>query len=80
MPSRYDFGYVTRPSLRLSRIEEILRQSKIIDPPPSRQTLVNLILDGTLKGKKTKLGFIVYEDSFRAWIRSFQPEAFEELA
>ncbi len=77
MPRQYDFGFEVRPSLRLSRIEEILQQTRIVDPLPSRQTLINLIEDGTLDGKKTNLGYLVYEDSFKSWVRSLQPEAFE---
>lgn len=76
MPKHYDFGFTHRPALRLARIQEILKQSKVIDPVPSRQTLVNLILSGKLDGKKTDFGYIVYEDSLKAWIKSLQPEAF----
>lgn len=76
MSRQYDFGFATRPCLRLSRIEEILQQTKIVDPVPSRQTLINLIEDGTLDGKKLSLGYVVYEDSFKTWVRSFQPAAF----
>ena len=77
--AKYDFGFTPRPVLRLSRLEEILRQTKIIDPPPSRQTLINLIADGTLEGKKTSLGHVVYEDSFKEWVKSLQPDAYEPV-
>ena len=71
---KYDFGFTHRPCLRLSRIEEILKQTRVIDPVPSRRTLIRSIEAGTLDGKKTKAGWIVYEDSFKAWVRSHQPE------
>ena len=76
MAPRYDFGFTHRPALRLSRVEEILKQTRVIDPLPSRRTLIRKLEEGTLDGKKTESGWIVYEDSFRAWVRSYQPEAF----
>ena len=76
MAPRYDFGFTHRPALRLSRVEEILKQTRVIDPLPSRRTLIRKLEEGTLDGKKTESGWIVYEDSFRAWVRSYEPEAF----
>jgi hypothetical protein len=55
-----------------------LKKLQVITPVPSRQTLINLILSGTLEGKKMDLGYVVYEDSLKAWIQSLQPEAFED--
>jgi hypothetical protein len=80
MSRKYDFGFMHKPCLRLSRVEEILKQTQVIDPVPSRQTLINLIQAGKIEGRKTDLGYIVYEDSFKAWIKSFQPEAFIPIA
>ena len=74
MPKKYDFGFTHRPALRLARVEEILAQTQIIDPVPSRRTLIREIEEGVLAGKKLKSGWIVYEDSFKAWVRSHQPE------
>ncbi|MBD0370308.1 MAG: hypothetical protein ICV60_05695 [Pyrinomonadaceae bacterium] len=79
MPKNFKLGFNARPCIRLSRVEEILKDTQIITPVPSRQTLINLILSGKLEGKKTDLGYIVYEDSLKDWIRSFQPEAFGEV-
>jgi len=73
MAPKYDFGFATRPSLRLSRVEEILRQTRIIDPIPSRRTLIRLIESGKLAGIKHGRSYIVYEDSFKSWVRSHQP-------
>jgi hypothetical protein len=75
MPREFDFGFKTEPCLRLQRIEEILRQQRIFDPAPSRPTLIKLIEDGTLEGLLTSVGYVVYEYSFKAWVRSFQPQA-----
>lgn len=79
MPRQYDFGFATRPCLRLSRIEEILQQTKIVDPVPSRKTLIRALEQGLLDGKKMKSGWIVYEDSFKVWVRSHQPEEYVSI-
>ncbi len=79
MPRQYDFGFAIRPCLRLSRIEEILQQTKIVDPVPSRKTLIRALEQGLLDGKKVKSGWIVYEDSFNAWVRSHQPEEYASI-
>jgi hypothetical protein len=77
---RYSLDFSTRPSLRLVRVLEILTQLKVIDPLPSRQTLIRWIEKGTLEGKKTPAGYyIIYEDSLKLWIRSLQPEGFSEI-
>ena len=70
----YDFGFQVRPTLRLSRVEEILRATHIIEPLPSRRTLVNLILDGTIQGKQTRFGYVVYEDSFKQWLHDYHED------
>lgn len=69
-----EFGFAPKPKLRLAKIEELIEQHRIVDPPPSRQTLIRWIEDGTLKGKLTQLGWIVYEDSFIEWVRSLEAE------
>lgn len=74
---KYDFGFTHRPRLRLSRIEEILRHTRVIDPIPSRRTIIRKIEDGTLDGYKSDYGYYVYEDSFKDWIRSLHPEQFD---
>ncbi len=71
---QYDFGFAPRPALRLSEIEQILRRHRIINPIPSRANLIELVEDGRLEGKLTNYGYIVYEDSFKKWVRSLQPE------
>ena len=78
MPQKFNFGFQTHRCLRLSRVEEILRD--IIDPVPSRDTLVGLIEDGTLEGTKLSCGWVVYEYSFRQWVRSFQPQVHIQTA
>ena len=74
MTKHYDFGFPVRPTLRLSRVEEILRTTRIIDPLPSRQSLINLIIEGILQGKKTRLGYVVYEDSFKQWMHAYHED------
>jgi hypothetical protein len=66
-----------RPKLRLSEIERLIKQHRVVVPPLSRATLVNLCEDGTFEtaGRRpTKLGWLVFEDSFWAWVRSLDGE------
>ncbi len=66
-----------RPKVRLSEIERIMRKERYIVPPPSRTMLLRLIEDGTFEtagSSPTSLGWLVYEDSFREWVRSLDDE------
>ncbi|MGE0133302.1 MAG: hypothetical protein AB7U82_34930 [Blastocatellales bacterium] len=74
MAVQIEFGFAPRPKLRLARVEELIQKHCIIDPPPSRQTLINWIEEGILEGKLTQLGWIVYQDSFIEWARSLEAE------
>ena len=76
---RYELGFAHRPSLRLVRALEILKQLKVIDPPPSRRTLIRWIESGRIEGRKTHSGYVVYEDSLKIWIKSLQPEGFTKI-
>ena len=78
--SQYDFGFAPRPVLRLCYVEQILRRNRIILPIPSRRNLIDLIDEGTLEGKKTDYGLVVYEDSFKRWVQTFQPDAVQKAA
>jgi hypothetical protein len=70
----YDFGAPIQPLLRLSRIEEILRKNHVMDPIPARSTLIALCEQGTLDGELTNFGWLVTEESFKAWVRSLRPQ------
>lgn len=72
MPRPYDFGFPVRPILRLKYVESILRTNRIILPVPSRPTLIGWLEEGIWEGKKMESGWVVYEDSFRAWVRGLQ--------
>lgn len=76
MRKPYEFGFDVRPALRLREIEMILRRTRVITPVPSRPTLIGMIESGTLEGRKLSHGWIVYEDSFKQWVKSLQPEAY----
>jgi hypothetical protein len=75
MAVQYDFGFPVRRKLRLSEIEEILRNAKVIQPIPTRRYFTNKLEDGTLEGVLTEFGWLVYEDSFKAWVRSLEQRA-----
>ncbi len=58
--------------MRLCEVERLIKQHRIIVPPPSRQTLIKLCEDGTLEtagDRPTVMGWLVFEDSFLAWLR-----------
>ena len=59
-----------RPKLRLGEIERLIRKHRIVVPALSRQTLQHMCEDGTFEtagNKPTRLGWLVYEDSFWKW-------------
>jgi hypothetical protein len=63
----------TRTRMRLSEVERLIRKHRIIVPPLSRATLKRMCEDGTLEtagAGPTKLGWLVYEDSFLKWVES----------
>jgi hypothetical protein len=72
MPRPYDFGFTIRPILRLRYVEQILQQTRVVVPIPSRSTLIGWLEEGVWEGKKMDYGWVVYEDSFRAWARRLQ--------
>lgn len=62
-----------RAKLRLSEIERLIRKHRIIVPPLARKTLIAMCEDGTfetVRNAPTKLGWLVYEDSFLRWVSS----------
>jgi hypothetical protein len=79
MQRNYDFGFTVRPALRLAQIELILKATRVVSPVPSRVTLIKLIDDGTLEGRMVGRVWVVYEDSFHKWVRSFQPDSWEPV-
>jgi hypothetical protein len=72
---QYDFGFSVRRKLRLCQIEEIMKQSLIINPPPSRSYYLKKLEDGTLDGYRTEFGWVVFEDSFKAWVKRLEQKA-----
>ena len=62
------------PKLRLSRIEEILRRTRVIEPIPSRPKLIALCEEGILDGQRTDFGWVVSEESFKAWVKSLNQQ------
>jgi hypothetical protein len=69
---------ITRPKLRLSEVERLIRINRIIVPPLSRRSLIDLCEEGKLqiaprKGERSP--YLVYEDSFLAWVRSLDEPA-----
>jgi len=72
MLTKQTFDFTPRPKLRLSEIERLIKKHRIIVPPLSRATLVNMCEDGTFEtagSAPTSVGWLVYEESFLAWVR-----------
>jgi hypothetical protein len=66
------FEFQPRVKMRLSEIERLIKKHRIIVPPPSRQTLIKLCEEGTLEtagDRPTLMGWLVFEDSFLAWLK-----------
>jgi hypothetical protein len=65
-----------RPVLRLSEIERLIKEHRILIPAPSRPTLIQFIEEGifqaTTSEKPTRMGWLVYEDSFLRWVDSLR--------
>ena len=62
-----------RTKLRLSEVERLIKEHRIIVPPLSRTTLVNMCEDGTFETAGTRpatIGWLVFEDSFWKWVKS----------
>ena len=59
-----------RTKLRLGEVERLIRKHRIVVPPPSRTTLIEMCEDGTFEAagnSATRIGWLVYEDSFWRW-------------
>ena len=66
-----------RTKLRLSEVQRLIERNRIIVPTPTRRTLSNMCEDGrfeTAANPPGKIGWLVYEDSFWAWVRSLDGE------
>ncbi len=62
-----------RPKLRLAEIDRLIRKHRIIIPPPTRRALHAMCEDGTFDtvgNAPTKMGWLVFEDSFLKWVES----------
>lgn len=61
--------------LMLCVIEETIHDHRLMNPVPSRMTLIRWIESGILEGKKTPSGiWMVYQDSFENFVRDLQSE------
>ena len=66
----------TRPKLRLTEVERLIRRHRIIVPALTRRTLANMCEQGVFEtagaGPNGKFGWLVYEDSFLKWVKSLE--------
>ena len=72
-----------RPKIRLSEIEKLIKRHRIVTPPLSRRTLVNMCENGTFETAgdgPTTIGWLVFEDSFLRWADSLDGGAKKDAA
>lgn len=69
--TNYDFGFQIRRTLRLSLVMALLGKSEFMSPLPTRRNITDLLEEGVIEGRLTDYGWIVYEDSFLAWLKQF---------
>ena len=68
---------ITRPKLRISEVERLIRINRIIVPPLSRRSLIAMCEDGTLEHaprRRPSERYLIYEDSFLKWVRDMDGE------
>ena len=64
-----------RAKLRLTEVERLIKLHRLIVPPISRRTLTRMCEDGrfeTVDNGPTRLGWLIYEESFWAWAKSLE--------
>jgi hypothetical protein len=65
----------SRTKLRLSEIERLIKQHRIIVPPLSRRKLNEMCEDGTFETAKRvspSHAWLVFEDSFLKWVKDLE--------
>jgi len=69
--TQHSLNLSTRTKLRLSEVERLIRNHRIIVPVPSRRALIDLCEDGTFETaprmRKTQ-PWLIFEDSFLKWV------------
>lgn len=64
-----------RTKLRLSEIERLIKDHRIIVPPLSRRKLVEMCEDGTFETVDRSVSgkaWLVFEDSFLKWVANLE--------
>jgi len=78
---QFAFDFAPRTKMKVSDVIHTLRKFRVFTTPPSRETIIDLILDGTLDGRKIGDMWFVYADSFEAWVKSLdEPQQFRRAA
>jgi hypothetical protein len=77
--TKHLLDFTPRPKLRLSEIERYIAKHRAITPVPSRRQLISLCeageIEGILHGAGKKKMWLVFEDSFLAWLKELDQEA-----
>jgi hypothetical protein len=78
---QFQFDFAPRTKIKLSEAMSALKKFQVFTAPPCRETIVDLILDGSLEGKRIGGIWWIYLDSFERWVRSLdEPEQFRRAA
>lgn len=70
MNNQYYFDFAPRLKMKVSEVQTVLKKNRVFFTPPSRETLIGLIEDGTLEGVKIGELWFIYADSFDKWVKS----------
>ena len=69
---KHSLNITIRSTLRLSEVERLIKKHRIIVPAPSRKGLRAMCEQGafqTVSDQPSRLGWLVYEDSFWEWVK-----------
>lgn len=69
--TQHSLNLSSRPKLRLSEVEKLIRINRIIVPPLSRRQLIEMCEDATFETapRRGKKPWLVFEDSFLKWVK-----------
>jgi hypothetical protein len=76
MPSvQIQFDFAPRTKIKISEAIDVLKRLRVFVKPPSREYIVDLVLEGTIDGRRIGGIWWIYLDSFEGWVRSLdEPE------
>jgi hypothetical protein len=82
MPSvQIQFDFAPRTKIKISEAMSALKRERVFVKPPSREYIVDLVLEGAIEGRRIGGIWWLYLDSFERWVRSLdEPEVLRRAA